>query len=1238
MAAPRWARVKEVLGTALDLPPGDRAAYLTEACEGDHALRTEVESLIVAEEASGDFIVEPVARASSGAGAERPTGNDTENIGRALGAYVIERCLGHGGMGTVYLARRADREFERLVAIKMIRGGMDSDLVVRRFRHERQILATLDHPHIAALFDGGTTPDGLPYFVMEFVAGTPIDRYADEHRLSTAERLRLCLGVIDAVQHAHDHHVVHRDLKPSNVLVTAEGHPKLLDFGIAKILEHGADGAATFTAAAGPAMTPDYASPEQVLGRPVTAASDVYALGLLLYELLTGHRPYRLTTHAPEELVRVVCQQDPERPSDVIDRVDTITQSDGSTATTSPATVSETRDGSPGLLRKRLHGALDAVVLKALRKEPDQRYASAALLGDDLRRYLAEEPVTAGRGALRYRAARWTRRHRTALSAAALVIGAAGITAFLAGAFRPDVSAVRGAPVDASAPSSPRPSLAVVGFRNLSQRAADEWLSTALAEMMTTELAGDGQLRVVPADQVARAERDAGADTGRLSTALATDYVVQGTFAVIEGPSTRAERPARPVRIDVRVQRPSQDPIAVSSVADEAEVFSTVADLGRQLRVHLGLNESPIDTTNAARAAFPQSLEANRLYAEGTARLRRLDAVAARDLLERAAALEPGSPLIQTTLASAWTALGYDARAEAAARQAFEASRALNREDRLSVEGRLHEATRQWPKAVETYRTLWGFFSDNVEYGLRLAAAQTSGSTGKEALATVEAMRRLPAPQNADPRIDLAEAQAAAIVSDYAREIDALKRTLVSAEKTGSRMLMARARLLEGRSYYSQGQPGPAESAIEASRILFKEAGDRAGLASALNSLASVLGDRAGRARVQALYEESLAISSEIGDRRSMSAALNNLGIMFKDERRFVEAMQAHERALAIRRDIGDRNWTAISLSNIGVVLFEQDRLQDAAKYYEESLAIAREIGDKRQQVRSLHNLAVVSREAGRLAEARAEYEESLATRAEIGDKRGQAIGNVELGAVLLAQGELERARQVEETAVQLARETKLTPGEAYAEFQLGEIAVARGDLAAARRHHERGLALRVEMKETRTVLESRLALAELALEDGQPADAERGARQVDQALGSEPSGPLRIQLELLIARAHLARGAIEAAASALAAARRFAEDTERLEVRRKLAMVEAEYDVARGRPQEARTRLAALRPVLQRAGMVLADFERRLFLLGLDHAEGLSTVTVDANALARDARARGAGLIVSRVQALSRS
>lgn len=290
-----WLRVKEVLGLALELPPDKRSALLDTLCAGEPEVRAEVESFLRTEPGAGSFYDWLAVGALGHAEHVDP------HIGSRLGPYVIERLVGHGGMGAVYLARRTD-DFEHSVAIKMIRRGMDSELVVRRFRHERQILASLNHPHIARLFDGGSVPEGLPYFVMEYVAGTPIDRYADDRRLTTSERLRLCLPVLDAVQHAHDHHIVHRDLKPSNVLVTSDGHPKLLDFGIAKILDPDADGDSTMTSLARP-MTPDYASPEQILGQPITPATDVYALGLLLYELLTGHRPFRFTTHTPEREV-----------------------------------------------------------------------------------------------------------------------------------------------------------------------------------------------------------------------------------------------------------------------------------------------------------------------------------------------------------------------------------------------------------------------------------------------------------------------------------------------------------------------------------------------------------------------------------------------------------------------------------------------------------------------------------------------------------------------------------------------------------------------------------------------------------------------------------------------------------------------------------------------------------------------------------------------------------------------
>jgi serine/threonine protein kinase/tetratricopeptide (TPR) repeat protein/TolB-like protein len=1224
MGASDWSLVKEVLADALDQPEENRSTWLDRRCGDDTALRCEVASLLQATTEAGSFIEAPALPGLN------PGEEVDPHIGRTLGPYVIDRCLGRGGMGTVYLASRADHEFEQRVAIKMIRRGMDSDLVVRRFRHERQILASLDHPHIARLFDGGTTPDGLPYFVMEYVDGVPIDRYADEHRLTTPDRLRLCLAVLDAVQHAHEHHVIHRDLKPSNVLVTANGHPKLLDFGIAKILNPEAVADSTFTSLARP-MTPEYASPEQVRGEPVTAATDVYALGLMLYEILTGHRAYRLGSRTPDAIARVVCEQDPERPSTVITRVETTVQADGTSETATPESVSETRDGTPEALRQRLSGSLDAVVMKALRKPQALRYPTVAALADDIRRWLDERPVEARRDALVYGATRWVRRRRAALSVAALLLLAVTATAVAVGRW---TRATPAAGIGAADAVGTRPSVAVAGFSNLAGAPADQWLSTALAEMLTTELAGGGQLRVAPAERVTRAARDLSVDSAdapdaaavdRLRSALGTDYLVVGSFAVggSEGP--------RDLRIDIRVVRAADDPIAMVAAGDESRLFAMVADLGRDLRRRLGLPDNAPEATESARAAFPRSLDATRLYAEGLARLRLLDAVSAQQLLTEAASHEPDNPLIHAALVSAWAALGYDVRAEQAARRAFETSSALTREDRLNAEGRLYEAEKSWPKAVDVYRTLWGFFSDNIEYGLRLAAVQTSAGRGADALVTVDEMRRAPAPHNADPRLDLAEAQAAAALGEYPRELAAVEQALQRASEAGARLVVARALLAKGRSLYNQGDAATAGTALEAARDAFQTAGDRAGEASALNSLAVVASDT-DAPRSKRMYEESLAISEQIGDRRGMSAALNNLGIFLKDQNRLDEALAVHQRALALRREIDDRNWTAISLSNIGVVLFEQDRLQEATKYYRESLDLTREIGDKRGQVRALHNMAIVERELGRLAEARADYETSIAMRAEIGDRRGRVVGGVELTAVLLQLGDLAAARQSAEETLRAAGDVQFAQAEAQAIFLLGEIAIAAGDLSEARRHHERALARRLEIQETRTVLESRLALAALDLEEGRPSDAAREAAAVAQAMG-KTTAPLLVQTELVAARAYVAANRLTDAARSFAAGERLAKSSERVSLQVALALAGAEIDLARGDRARARDRLSALEPIVVRAGMRLADLERRLLLLRVERAERPGGGHPEAQALEQAARALGAGLILSRLQ-----
>ncbi|HKZ02431.1 MAG TPA: serine/threonine-protein kinase [Pyrinomonadaceae bacterium] len=394
MTPERWKRVEQVFEAALEHPPAERAAYLDSACLGDSSLRQQVETLLVALDQAGASTskISP----SLGLPLSEILVPPTSVIGKRLGAYRIVQEIGRGGMGSVYLAVRADDEFQKRVAIKLIRRGVDSDFIIRRFRNERQILASLDHPNIASLLDGGTTDDGLPYFVMEYVEGQPLFSYCDSHKLTVNERLRIFHNVCSAVHYAHQHRVIHRDLKPSNVLVTTEGTPKLLDFGIAKLLDPELSSQTLDpTTAAVRMMTPEYASPEQVLGERVTPGSDVYSLGVLLYEILTDHRPYKLTDRTPHEAARVICEQEPDLPSVAVNLIEVITIAGAEPFEVTPTTVAELRSTTPDQLRRELAGSIDNIVTKALRKDPERRYASVEELSSDIGRYLDGHPVSA---------------------------------------------------------------------------------------------------------------------------------------------------------------------------------------------------------------------------------------------------------------------------------------------------------------------------------------------------------------------------------------------------------------------------------------------------------------------------------------------------------------------------------------------------------------------------------------------------------------------------------------------------------------------------------------------------------------------------------------------------------------------------------------------------------------------------------------------------------------------------
>lgn len=411
-------RLEDLFQAASDMDPAGRQQFLAEECKNDPALLAEVRALLASDDTArcAEFWSSSAIQIEAKRAAQTPAIEPGRVIG---GRYRILSVISSGGMGTVYRAVRSDEEYQKVVALKLIKRGMDTDLIVRRFRTERQILANLQHPNIAALLDGGTADDGTPYLVMEYVEGEPITEYADRRNLTTTDRLDLFRIVCSAVEYAHQNLVIHRDLKPRNILVTADGVPKLLDFGIAKLLSPD-ESAHEATVTVLRFMTPEYASPEQVRGEPITTVSDVYSLGVLLYRLLTGRRPYRLRTRHPDAIAEAICAQEPEKPSAAIYRVEPADSPDADTATA--ADVSAVRDGDPESLRRCLRGDLDTIVLMALRKEPARRYSSVAQLSDDIRRHLDGLPVHAQPDTLRYRAGKFIQRNSTAVAAAAIVL------------------------------------------------------------------------------------------------------------------------------------------------------------------------------------------------------------------------------------------------------------------------------------------------------------------------------------------------------------------------------------------------------------------------------------------------------------------------------------------------------------------------------------------------------------------------------------------------------------------------------------------------------------------------------------------------------------------------------------------------------------------------------------------------------------------------------------------------
>jgi len=1103
------------------------------------------------------------------------------------GRYQILRLLGRGGMGEVYEA--LDLELHLRVALKTLRTDRaERGVSVARFKREIQLARRVTHPNVCRIFDLGVhRPEShsaepaadTVFLTMELLEGpTLAQRLRTGGRLAPAAAGELLAQLASALDAAHAAGVIHRDFKPGNVMLVPQPgggeRAVVTDFGLARPdVPAGADSDAQPTGAVG---TPFYMAPEQLEGKPVTPAADVYALGVVAYELVTGALPY-----AADNAIAAAVKSLREPPT------------------------------PPSRHVEGLAPAWEAAILRCLAREPAARFSRArdflAALG--VRSPETDGPTTAAGAS--------SRRRRLWLYAAAAALALAGGLCL----WRPweRLAGFGG--------ERPRRAVAVFGFRDLTEDAGTVWLSTALAEMLRADLAASPDVRLIPGENVGRLELELASaagealsaeSLGHVRDAIGSDLVVAGTFAAADG--------------RIRIRAVVQDVASGGTVArldaagPESDLFRLVAGLSAEMLRRLRARPAGTDGAAPARAVLPEDPEAMRLYAEGLAHLRRLDAKSARVPLERALRRSPDRPALHLALADAWTVLGYDARALEETEQAFDRSAGLGREERLSIEARLQAARFRWNDAAMIYRSLWTFYPDNLEHGLRLAVVLGESGRPAEALATLEQLQGLAPPTGRDPRIDLVMADVYDATGDYRRQLAAAGQAAGRATAAGSRLAVARARLLESRARRGLGEFDAALAAAAEARRIFAAAGDRGGEARAITQAALVRYYRGELDEAERLLMETQRLSADIGYERERASALNYQAWILQDRGRSEEALARFNEALAVYRATGARASEARIMSSIATLHYHQGRRDLARSMYEECLRIFDEVGAPGSVAHTRNNLANVLSDAGDLDGAARMYEAALATWREAGEKVKMiaALGN--LADLDLARAEPERAGRRFDEALALSRAIGHRSYEAWALFGRGDAARVAGRTTEAQRDLEAAQALEAAIGERTEVPDIRLSLARLAMAENRLDDAETALRGAEAEFldAGEIDGELTARA--LRARVELRRGNPAAAAGCLASPRSSLSEAQPA-ARTEAALAEAEMAVARGRCDAARRVLESQRAALAKTGFRLLQLELELAMARLDQRCGdAAAAERRLNAVRGEAARRGLG------------
>jgi eukaryotic-like serine/threonine-protein kinase len=1077
-----WEEVKTAFEAALEQEPSKRKSFLEAYC-ADPLIRAEVERLLAEHEHAGTFLSIPVIEGpmvqdnttvSDLKTSERDQlasrfrvtnvlAQGTPIVGQVLGHYLVLEQIGAGGMGMVF--RASDQQLERDVAIKILPPGLFTDeLARRRFRREALTLAKLNHPNIGTVYEFGSQ-GRIDYLVMEYVGGVGLDGRLGHGPLPIRDVLRIGLQLADGLSSAHEHRVIHRDLKPANLRLTQDNRLKILDFGLAQFLRQDIDLSATASMSETTkiAGTLPYMAPEQLRGEATDQRSDIWAAGAVLYELATGRRPF------PSEripgLINTILNEDPSLPSTINPKI------------------------SPGL---------ESAILKCLDKDPERRYQSARELRVDLDRLTT--PVSQA-GTTRVSipvpevpesaVSFWARTKRSILVSGLVVLVLLGAVSYILFHRR----ATYGANPLLSAR---RRTVAVLNLRNSTSRPESAWLSTGLAEMLTTELAAGERLRTITGEEIAQMKMSmalpdsdvlAPQTLAAVGKALGADWVVLGSYVALPGGS---------LRLDLHLQdvAAGETLLSVKQTGDENDLFDLVSRAGAELRAKCNVGELNQQDEAAVRAASPSAPEAAKLYAEGLARLRVSDAVGARDLLQKAIDAEPTQALAHSALSAAWSLLGYDEKARLSAKSAYDLSGALSREDRLLIEARYREASKEWNNAAENYRTLFGFFPDNLEYGLLLARAQTRGGKGKDALASIESLRKLSPPLGDDPRIELAASEAWESLGDFKQGEAFSQLAAEKARAKNEKLLLARALYQQGSALESLTDTNGALSAVEESGRIYESVGDRYGLASTLEVTGLVLLDRSDYRGALAKFNDELAIAQAVGNRKAEASALNNMGLVFNQQGNSSEAEKMFEKVLPVFQEISDQNNYANVLINIAGIKQDDGDFRGAQKTYNQALGAFDEINDQNGRATSLTGIGTALDGLGDSAGAKAKFEQAIALDLANGQTNPSAEKLVDLGDALQHLGDLAGARKNYENALTLSRAAADKSMAAYALTGLGNLEVKGANFPEAHKDYDEALKLRQDLGEKDNAATTQVAMATLAIEEGHVDVAEQATRE----------------------------------------------------------------------------------------------------------------------------------------------